>query len=246
MFNHKLVVITCLALVALLIGSTFVNAQTQEASEPAAVLAEKVIMGESKPYTLGKEDVVEINVQNQAEFSGSYVIGPDGMIQYSFAGDVKAEGLTKQQLKQALINKLARFVKNPVISVVISAYRSKNVYILGEVYRPGKYAMEGDTLLLRDAIIQAGLPTRDAALTRVHVIKSDVERPTFKKVNLLNVLYKGKTKDDINLVPDDIIVVPSTVPSEINRALANLLAPFSRAQATEEVLEHRWGAGEED
>jgi len=176
------------------------------------------------------------------------VVGPDGKIQYSYAGDIQAEGLTKEQLKQVLADKLAKYVKVPTISIAISEYRSKNIYILGEVGSPGKYPMSGDTVSLRDAIVEAGLPTRAAALRRTYVIMPNDEdqKPKFKKVDLLSVLYKGREKYNVDLFPGDIVVVPSTVPSELNRALANLLSPFSRARSADLLLEHRWGAGDDD
>ncbi len=199
------------------------------------------IIGEGDTYTLGKDDVIEIVVRNQEEFSGVFVIGPDGNIQYKFVGDVKAEGLNKEQVKEILTEKLKKYVKSPEVSVVILAYRSKFVYILGEVGRPGKYPMKGDVISLRDAIVSAGLPTRSAALRRIYVVKSDRYHPTRKKIDLFKILYKGITKDNVDLVPGDIVVVPSTIPSEINRALANLLSPFNQARGVDEVITHDWG-----
>jgi polysaccharide export outer membrane protein len=220
--------------------------QEQKKPEPIEVVAETPIIGESKPYTLGKEDVLDILVQNQPEFSGLFVIGPDGKIQYSFVGDVQAEGLTKEELKQVLIEKLDKFVKFPVVSVAIAEYNSKTVYILGEVFRPGRYPLKGDVISLRNAVVEAGLPTRDAALRRVYIFKSDTEKLQYKKVDLFKVLYRGRPKDNIELVSGDIVVVPSTVPSEINRALANILSPFSRARSADLLLEHRWGGGDDE
>ena len=189
-------------------------------------------------YTLGKGDVVEITVREQEEFSGQFVIGPDGNIQYTFVGDVKAEGLDKNQLKDEITKKLEKFIKIPEVSVIIVAYRSKFIYMLGEVGRPGKYPMSGDAIKLRDAIVASGLPTRDAALRRVWVIKpSHAEKPIAKKVDIYKLLYKGDLKQDVVLEPGDLVVVSSTVPSEINRALTNLLSPITRAAVVEELLD---------
>ena len=249
MFQGRSVRIACLLVFALFFILGTVSAQGEHEGEraaPAAIIPEPPIIGESMSYTLGKDDVLEINVQNQPEFSGRFAVGPEGEIQYSYVGDVKVQGLTKEEVKQALIKELERFVKLPVVSVAIAEYRSKIVYILGEVGTPGKYPMVGDTLSLRDAIVEAGLPTREAAITRCYVVKSDPVKPKFTKVNLKNILYKGREKDNIDLVPGDIVVVPSTVPSEFNRALNNLLQPFSNARAADLLMHHRWGATESD
>lgn len=248
MSKKSLIITVYSAIFVLLISLTLAEgvppSQEQKKPEPIEITTEPPVIGESKPYTLGKEDVLDILVQNQPEFSGRFVIGPDGKIQYSFVGDVQAEGLTKEELKQVLIEKLDQFVKIPVVSVAIAGYNSKTVYILGEVFRPGKYPLKGDMVSLRDAVVGAGLPTPDAALRRVYIFKSDTEELEYKKVDLFKVLYRGRPKDNIELVSGDIVVVPSTVPSEINRALANILSPFSRARSADLLLEHRWGAGE--
>lgn len=191
---------------------------------------------EARSYTLGNQDVLQITVRNQPEFSGQFVIGPDGKIQFTFVGDIEAAGLTKGQLKERLIKELDRFVKVPEVSIAITAYNSKNIYVLGEVTRPGQYPMKGDNLFLRDAIVAAGLPTREAALRRVYIIKFDAGKLIPKKVDLFALLYKGKMKDNLNLVPGDIVVVPSTVPSEINRALNTLLQPVFNAAAVDALF----------
>ena len=242
---RKIILLRVLSLICMFIPLLFSYAQ--EVAEVSDEGRDAVgVIGEGKAYTLGKADVVSIVVRNQPEFSGEFEIGPDGKIQYSFIGDIITDGLTKDELKEIVIDKLRKYVKLPEVSVSISAYRSKIVYILGEVGRPGKYPLRGDSISLREAIVDAGLPTRSAALRRIYIVKSDNEKPTYKKIDLFKILYKGRTKDNVDLVPGDIVVVPSTVPSEINRALTNLLAPFGRVRAADDLLGHRWGAGDDD
>ncbi|MFC1658418.1 polysaccharide biosynthesis/export family protein [Candidatus Omnitrophota bacterium] len=244
MFQTKYLRLGCLVIVFLLASVVMASAQQQQ--EPTVEVrfnrGPRVIGQSEESYTLGKSDIVQINVQNQPEFSGRFPVGPDGNIQYSFVGDVEVEGLTKDGLKQVLVEKLEKFVKSPVVSVAIAEYQSKVVYIVGAVNNPGKYPMVGDAVLLRDAIFAAGLPTRDAALRRSYVIKSDRKKPAFKKVDLFKIIYRGVTKDNVNLVPGDIVLVPTTIPSEINSALKNLLSPFSSAVQADLLRKYRWGA----
>jgi len=225
-------------IVLMIVGSLFVFSQETKEIGKKEEKEEKVIspIGKGEPYTLGKGDVIEIIVRNQPEFSGKFVIGPDGNIQYRFVGDIKAEGLTKEELKKIIIEKLKKYVKIPQVSVAILEYRSKFVYILGEVNRLGKYPMMGDKVSLRDAIIAAGLPRDTAALRRVYVIKPDKEKPVYKKVDLYKLLYKGILKEDVILTAGDLVVVPATVPSEINKALGNLLSPLTRAAVVEDLI----------
>jgi protein involved in polysaccharide export with SLBB domain len=105
---------------------------------------------------------------------------------------------------------------------------SKNVYVLGDVNKPGKYPMKGDNITLREAIIAADLPTRTAALRRCYIVTPDAKNPTLEKVDMFELLYKGRESLNCNLFPNQIVVVPSTIPSEINRALTMILSPASQ------------------
>ena len=181
------------------------------------------------PYTLGEDDVVQIIVRGQPDFSGTFVVNHEGNIQYGLLGDIKADGLIKDQLRDVIIEKLKRYIRVPAVQVTIAGFNSKAIYILGEVARPGKYAMRGDTIKIRDALIAAGLVTTRAALKRVHVIKADPNDPTYRVLNLKKVLYKGQMKNNIDLVHGDIVVVPSTVWAKINTFLNELLSPATKA-----------------
>ncbi len=181
------------------------------------------------PYTLGRDDVINIVVQGQPDFTGTYVIGPDGTIQYGFLGDVKADGLTKDELAQVLAEKLKKFVRTPTVRITIAAFTSKAIYILGRVARPGKYAMRGDSVKIRDAVIAAGLVVRHAKLRTGHIVKSDPTNPSFRVIDLFKVLYKGKMKENIELVNGDIVVVPTTIWGGINDFLTELISPTGHA-----------------
>lgn len=181
------------------------------------------------PYTLGRDDVVQIVVRGQPDFSGTYAVGHNGSIQYGFIGDVPADGLTKEELRAKLTEKLKQYVRVPAIQVTIVGFNSKAIYILGQVAHPGKYAMRGDSIKIRDAVIAAGLVTQRAALSRVHIIKSDPNDPSYKIVNIKNVLFKGKMRDNIALVNGDIIVIPTTFWGKVTGFISSLTDPAQHA-----------------
>src|SRR3989338_7820240 len=89
-------------------------------------------------YTLGRDDIIQIDVRNQPEFSGVFVIGFDGKIQYNYLGDLTVAGLTKYEVQQVVEKLLQRFVRVPLVNVAVVAYNSKVVYVIGEVNAPGK------------------------------------------------------------------------------------------------------------
>lgn len=179
-------------------------------------------------YTLGRDDVIQIDVRNQPEFSGAFVIGFDGRIQYNYLGDIPIAGMTKYEVQQVLEQMLQQYIRVPQVNVMILAYNSKVVYVIGEVANQGKFIMRGDAIKLREAILAAGLPTGNAALGRVHVIKPDLEHPQVRVLDVKRILYKGQLEDDIDVHTGEIVVVPSTVWSKVNGFLAGLFSPITR------------------
>ena len=180
-------------------------------------------------YTLGRDDVIQIDVRNQPEFSGAFVVGFDGRIQYNYLGDIPIAGMTKYEVQQVLEKMLEKYIRVPQVNVMIIAYNSKVVYVLGEVNNQGKFIMRGDAIKLREAILAAGLRTAHAALGRVDIIKPDLQNPEVRVLNVKRILYNGKLKDDIDIHTGEVIVVPSTVWSTISGFLNGFFSPVTRA-----------------
>ncbi|MCM8776582.1 MAG: polysaccharide export protein [Candidatus Omnitrophica bacterium] len=200
------------------------------------------VVGEGSDYTLGIDDVITIIVRNQPDFSGRYVVDPEGNIQYNFVGDIPAVGKTKEELKQEIINRLKRFVRYPEVAVMISEYRSKAVYVFGYVNSPGKYAMKGNKISVKEAIVAAGLPRMDGSLKRVYVIRPSeyVEdgKPQKKKVDLKKLLEKGISAEDFVLQPGDTLIVHQRYFDKFVNNFTRLVGPIFQAAA---VYELAWG-----
>ena len=197
------------------------------------------VIGEGSDYTLGIDDVVTIIVQNQPDFSGRFVIDPDGNVQYNFVGDIKAVGLTKDELKASIMENLRRFVRYPEVAVMISEYRSKAIYVFGSVNRPGKYAMRGDRISVKDAIVAAGLPKDDGSMKRVYVVRpsnlNEDGKAKSKKVNLKQLIIKGNSAHDFTLQPGDTIVVNQKYFDRFVNTFAKIVGPVFQAAAVYEL-----------
>jgi polysaccharide export outer membrane protein len=211
----------------------YIYQSTQEKTAEQ-MLETQLVQGEipstqSGPYILDRDDVVKITVLRHPELSGNFSVGPDGKIQYTFVGDIKAKGLTKQELKEKIIDSISPYVKVPEVSVAIVGYNSKKIYVLGAVNRPGLYSLRGNYCSLREAIVMAGLPAKHASTRKIYVITPDKKNPKAKKVNLYDLLYKGKLAQDLTIKPGQVIYVPSTLISKIDNTLGTLLSPVYKA-----------------
>jgi len=119
----------------------------------------------STAYVIGPNDVLGIKVLGEADLSGTYSVDSDGTIRFPFLDRVPVGGKTVQEIEFALTKMLADgFLNRPQVSVVITSYRSRSIYVLGEVRNPARYNIEGQTTLL-EVIAQAGSFTSNAAQT---------------------------------------------------------------------------------
>ena len=229
--NYKFLVIftTAIWFVSVL---TIANAQESRVTRAEDIVGSRIFQDASKgaplntglfdplKYTLGADDTVEISVMRHPEFSGIYIIDQEGKLQYKFVGDMDVRGLTKAQLEQKIKDALATYINSPEVNVTIIAYRSKVIYVLGEVSAPGKYYMRSETIPVREAVFEAGLPNASAAMRKCQLITPSAKgTPKVKNVNLYSILYGGNLKRNIDMHPGDVLYVPSTIMAKIIKVI---------------------------
>lgn len=92
----------------------------------------------SGDYQLGVADELRITVFNEPNLSGQFVVNSNGMLSLPLIGEVRAAGITVDQLRNQITTRLGDgYLLNPKVSLQVLTYRP--FYILGEVNKPGKY-----------------------------------------------------------------------------------------------------------
>ena len=100
-------------------------------------------------YEVGPGDVLKVVVLGQAEMTGSFTVGPDGLVGFPILGKVKASENTTLELERKLTILLADgILKRPQVTVTVGEYGSQKVFVTGEVLRPGQYPLKSDRSLL--------------------------------------------------------------------------------------------------
>jgi polysaccharide biosynthesis/export protein len=114
-------------------------------------------------YVIGPHDALSITVWNQPDISSKYTIEQDGSFTFPLLGRVAAAGLTLRDLELELTRQLgAGLFKNPHVTVAVLEYRSKRVFVVGEVRQPGTYPLNGAMSVI-EALARAGSTTANAA-----------------------------------------------------------------------------------
>lgn len=112
-----------------------------------------------------------------------YQVSANGTIEVPLIGEVKAAGLTKQQLQTVLTQKLAAYVKDPMVNIRFLQY---NINVLGEVKQPGIKTFPTDQVTLVDALSAAGDATDYARRDNVLVIREENGKRRYFTVDLSN------------------------------------------------------------
>lgn len=112
-----------------------------------------------------------------------YQVSAAGNIEVPLIGEIKAAGLTKQQLQTVLTQKLSSYVKDPMVNVRFLQY---NINVLGEVRQPGIKSFPTDRVTIIDALSAAGDATDYARRDNVQVIREENGRRKYYTVDLSN------------------------------------------------------------
>lgn len=155
-----------------------------------------------KSYKIGTEDLLGVYVWKEREFSGQYVVRPDGKITMQLVGELTAAGLTPEQFQAKVAEALTKYLNQPQVIVSVIQVRSKRYFVSGEVNRSGPVALVTPTTVLQ-ALSSAGL--REWANKKKIVIMRGSERIKF---NYNDVIKGKKLEQNILLQDGDHIFVP--------------------------------------
>jgi len=193
-------------------------------AEKARLADERVkdLFGTVKPYLIGSGDLLSILVWDHPELNiaaagaqalsssgaqspAAFVVDQQGMVQFPYVGAIKLAGLTELQARNLLAEKLIRSIKRPDITLRVLAFRSKKIYVDGEVKAPGNQAIDDVPMTLLEGITRAGgfLPTSDQS--QITVARGGVNYP----VNLPMLVKQGVDLGRLMLTPGDVVRVPS-------------------------------------
>jgi len=154
-------------------------------------------------YRIGTEDVLGILFWREMEMSGDVTVRPDGIITLPLLGDVRAVGLTTDQLKDVLQKNASKILTDANVTVVVRQINSRKVYVTGQVGMSGAYPLIGPRNVVQ-AIAMAGGLSEYAKGDKILIIRGS---QTFK-FNYKEVIEGRKLEQNILLQPGDQIVVP--------------------------------------
>jgi polysaccharide export outer membrane protein len=159
-------------------------------------------------YVIGAEDVLAIVFWREKDLSvGEATVRPDGKITLPLLNDLRAAGLTPDELRAQIQAAANKYVTDPTVTVVVQTIRSRKVFITGQVAKPGQYPLMGPTTVMQ-LIAMAGGVHEFADKENILIMRTEGGRPIARRFNYDQVLNRRNLNQNIELLPGDTIVVP--------------------------------------
>jgi polysaccharide export outer membrane protein len=153
-------------------------------------------------YLVGPEDVLYIRVWREPDFTGIFVVRPDGKITMPLAGELQAGGVTPLQLAKTVTDALTKYINNPDVTVSVQDVRSKKYFIDGEVNKSGSFPLITPTTVL-EALSNAGGFREFANPAKIRILRGS----TVLKFNYKEVTAGKKMEQNIYVENGDHIIV---------------------------------------
>jgi polysaccharide biosynthesis/export protein len=171
-------------------------------------------------YRISPYDVLQIIVWDHPELSTSapvagssisgdiagHLVDRSGFIFFPYVGELYVANKTIAEIRQELTTSLSKFIPAPQLDVRVSAYRSKRVFVLGQVENAGAVTLNDIPMRVLDAITMSDGITESADLSNVKLIRDGKAID----IDLGEIYFNGNLKQNYLLQNEDIIQVPGT------------------------------------
>lgn len=171
-------------------------------------------------YRIGPQDILNVVVWNHPELSnplGNFqdiqnmgrLVREDGTIFYPYAGVIKVSGMTIEEIRNTLVERLRPYIQNPQIDVRVVGFRSKRVYVSGEVKQPGIVPITDVPLTLIEAINASGGFDERADQGTAVLTRNGTRYP----INLFDLYNNGR--GNLLLQDRDVVYVPNNEANKV-------------------------------
>jgi polysaccharide biosynthesis/export protein len=159
-------------------------------------------------YKIGPSDILSVSVWKEKDLSQDTVLVlPDGRITLPLLDALMAAGRTADELKKTIADEYEKFVTKPEVTVIIKEIRSRRIYTIGKMSRPGPYALESDMTVLQALSIAGGF-AQWADEKNIMIVRREGEKETQIPFNYKEYISGKNPGQNILLKPGDTIVVP--------------------------------------
>lgn len=163
-------------------------------------------------YVLGPGDELAVNVWGETKLNYLLVVNREGNLVVPEVGPISTNGLTIQQFRDKLVRRMTAVYSglrngsadaNTYLDVSLGKLRSIQVFIVGEVRKPGGYIISSMATVFH-ALYKAGGPTVNGSLRHIGIVRSSGQVP---EVDVYDYLVRGDRSKDLRLQDGDIVSI---------------------------------------
>ncbi|WP_432239160.1 XrtA/PEP-CTERM system exopolysaccharide export protein [Herbaspirillum robiniae] len=183
------------------------------ASRAPAVNPDASVQPEARDYRIGPGDTLNIIVWRNPEVSLVVPVRPDGKFSTPLVEDIEASGKTATVLAREIEKSLAKFIQDPVVTVVVTNFvgtYSEQIRVIGQAAKPQALPYRKEMSLL-DVIIAVGGTTEFAAGNKANVIRNVDGQQKRIAVRLDDLMKDGDISANMTMRPGDILVIPESI-----------------------------------
>ncbi|WP_439136196.1 XrtA/PEP-CTERM system exopolysaccharide export protein [Pseudomaricurvus sp.] len=161
-------------------------------------------------YIIGAGDSLEIFVWGNQELSTTVKVRPDGKITTRLVEDIPASGRTSTQLAREIEDAYGKYVKSPVVSVIVNGFvgvPTQQVRVVGEASKPLNVPYDKNMTLL-DLMIRVGGLSDFANGNETVLVRSFGGKQTIYNLRVEDLIRDGDISANTPLMPGDIIIIP--------------------------------------
>lgn len=163
-------------------------------------------------YVIGPGDALNIIVWRNPELSMSVAVRPDGKVSAPLVDEIVAQGKTSVQLARDVEKVLSKYVRDPVVTVLISGFvgpYSEQIRVVGEAARP-QFLPYKSKMTLLDVMIAVGGLTDFAAGNDATILRTAEGNKQYS-VRIKDLLRRGDVSANVEMRPGDIIIIPQSL-----------------------------------
>jgi polysaccharide export outer membrane protein len=162
-------------------------------------------------YLIGPGDMINIVVWRNPELSMSVPVRPDGKIAAPLVEDLPAIGKDSTTLARDIEKALARFIRDPVVTVVVTQFvgpYSEQIRVVGEAAKPQVLSYKQQMTLL-DVMIAVGGMTDFADGNKATILRTS-EGDKLYSVRIKDLVKRGDVSANVEMKPGDVLIIPQS------------------------------------
>lgn len=167
---------------------------------------------DSYSYLIGAGDTLNIIVWRNPELSMAVPVRPDGKVAAPLVDEIVAQGKTSTQLARDIETQLGKYVRDPVVTVLVTGFvgpYSEQIRVVGEAAKP-QFLNYKKNMTLLDVMIAVGGLTDFAAGNSATILRTSDGGKQYA-VRLKDLIKRGDVSANVEVKPGDILVIPQSL-----------------------------------